>query len=404
MNTNVEQTSARNPTTGEIRFRKGAPHVFIATKPFSLGSQGLSVRKGTEVLYDGHTVTVDGEEYHIPTLRGAIKARWLVLEEEYDPEESYAAPRANIQVRPAIEQPGGNQGRMSISTTESDEREVGNVNQHATRTRTANTGYVRNQTGVNVVQPGTKVATQRGMMVVEEQGGVPVPNRTFRTAAGEKAKSERIELSSQKAADALNLAKNLQIEPGQGVSREEMMERLSPEERAEYEAKLDAHRAAYVDSSPKVISKVKTAKQGESLGVKFTNSVGGGSSIGSEGVVVASVGEDETETFESEGIKFTTTNGPKTKKPAVARIEKANVQTRKVTAPGPSPDMRRKVAKAVCPDFPDNYDFALSTKKKLARITADFEDRLDVIQAIFAAEDDEMKALLVQEFPQAFAA
>jgi hypothetical protein len=61
------------------------------------------------------------------------------------------------------------------------------------------------------------------------------------------------------------------------------------------------------------------------------------------------------------------------------------------------------MAKAACPEFPSTYDFALSTKKKMARITADFEDRVDVLRAIYIAEDQEMQALLFQEFPQAFA-
>jgi hypothetical protein len=62
-----------------------------------------------------------------------------------------------------------------------------------------------------------------------------------------------------------------------------------------------------------------------------------------------------------------------------------------------------KIAKALCPDFPDSYDFAAPTKKKLARLQADFEDRLDVLRAVFAAEGDDFKDQLVREFPQAFA-
>jgi hypothetical protein len=60
------------------------------------------------------------------------------------------------------------------------------------------------------------------------------------------------------------------------------------------------------------------------------------------------------------------------------------------------------VAKAMCADFPPNYDFAAPAKKRVARLQADFEDRPDVIRAAFAAENDEVKQLLVNEFPQAF--
>ena len=68
-----------------------------------------------------------------------------------------------------------------------------------------------------------------------------------------------------------------------------------------------------------------------------------------------------------------------------------------------SADVRRLVAKQLCPDFPENYNFTLDPKKKLARLQADYEDRHDVLKAVFAAEGDDFKMLLLQEFPQAFA-
>lgn len=398
MNQNVEQTVSPRGPNGEIRFRRNEPFLFIATKPFSLGSTGLGVKAGTEIWYDGTTASVDGDEYNLPFLRGAVKARWLVLVEEYDPEENYAVPqRANISVRPAIATSGEQQARMAISTTESDEREVGNVNAHANRTRTANQKYVRNQTQVNA---GGRMVT------IEPQDGVVVPGRTLKTLAGQKSKQRTTELGSQAAAEEMQLANNLKIEPGQGISREEMMERMSEDERAAYEAEIESRKGAYVSEpvGPKVVGRVKTAKQSESLGIRVTNSVGNGTSIGDEGVVVGQVGQDEIETFESEGIKFTTTNGPrngaKKRTAPVARVEKASDVGESLV----SPEIRRSIAKTVCPDFPENYDFSLPSKKKMARITADFEDRPEVLRAIFLAEDDTMKAFLVKEFPGVFSA
>ena len=65
-------------------------------------------------------------------------------------------------------------------------------------------------------------------------------------------------------------------------------------------------------------------------------------------------------------------------------------------------DARLKFAKQLCSDFPSNYDFATNPRKKLARLQADYEERPDVIRAIFAAESDDFKAVLLKEFPQAF--
>jgi hypothetical protein len=67
-------------------------------------------------------------------------------------------------------------------------------------------------------------------------------------------------------------------------------------------------------------------------------------------------------------------------------------------------DVRRKIAKALCADFPELYDFGDHWKRRLARIQLDYADRPDVIRAIFAAESDDFKTVLLSEFPEAFAA
>lgn len=426
-NSNVN-VAARNPHTGQIMFRAGQMLQFVATRPFTLGQTGIQIREGTEILYDGSKAIVDGAEHVVPFLRGAMKAGWIVLLEEYDPEgTNYNTPtRANIQVRHATQ--GGNPlnptQRMAIATTESDEREVGTVRNHAQNTRTANTQFVRGKTAVNVVAPGTKVQTQHGMMVIEEQDGIEV-GRTLKTPAGSRAKNTRTELTSDKAAEALRQAQNVQIEPGQGISQEEMLSRMTEEQRAEYLAMKESYRSQYVSepaptpvkapSGRKAIASVQSTKEGESSGMRFTNSYGGGTEISDgDGDLVGKVGgSDEVAAVEEDGIKFTTTNGPKRdRKKAGPADTGRTLQTYEMSSSGsstmmkkvagPSADVRRQVAKAICQDFPDSYDFTLSTKKKLARIVADFEDRADVLRAIFAAEDDEMKSLLVAEFPAVF--
>jgi hypothetical protein len=412
-NVNVNET-ARHPATGQIMFRAGHPYLFITTKSFTLGQTGLQIQANTEILFDGTKAMIDGAEYVLPFLRGAVKQNWLVLAEEYvlnDP--SYGVrTSANIQVRHATQ--GGNpmapQPRAAIATTESDEREVGSATRHAAQTRTANAAFVRGQTGVNVVQPGTAVKTQRGMMVVEEQDGIEVPGRTLKTASGEKAKNTRVDLTSNDAADALRQAANVEIQPGRGMTRDEMLARMTPEAAAEYLATKSAYSGQHVDPNSlpaitpthrKTVARVETQKQTESHGMRTTMSVGGGTETfdGSDGEIVGSV-RNETQTFEVEGLKFTTLNGPKNGVQP-ARQPAAPAPSAKV-ASGPSSEVRLRLAKAICPDFPENYDFSASTKKKIARITADFEDRHDVLRAIFAAEDDEMKNLLVAEFPAVF--
>lgn len=87
------------------------------------------------------------------------------------------------------------------------------------------------------------------------------------------------------------------------------------------------------------------------------------------------------------------------------RAKAVSVETPEPNAPVTvNTNVSRLVAKSICPDFPDNYDFAATERKKIARLQADFEDRPDVIRAVFAAETDAMKARLIAEFPEVFAA
>jgi hypothetical protein len=246
------------------------------------------------------------------------------------------------------------------------------------------------------------------MMVVEEQDGVIVPGRTLKTPAGERAKLARADMD--KAGELLRQANNVQVEPGVGTTQDEMMSRMTDEQRELYLAQKEAHKAQYVNEpapspaavvSRRTVARVqsKSAKTTESFGTTATLSVGGGMEISDgDGDIVGSV-QNETDSFEQEGMTFKTTNGPR----RTQAVAPAQVQARPAPkSAGPAPEVRLRLAKQICADFPSNYDFALSAKKKLARITADYEDRADVIRAIFAAEDDEMKGFLFAEFPQVF--
>jgi hypothetical protein len=386
----------------QITFKIGQMRHFIAARSFALGNTGSTVPKGADVMFDGTKAEVDGGEYALPQLRGAIKAGWLVLAEDFDENDNSAEipQRANVQVRHAAQ--GGNPMQPnrapthSMATTESDEREVsGSISQHASDTRERNTGYKRGQ-AVNA--SGQKVLGQHGFEVVEDQDGVVIEGRTLKTAAGEKAKRERTTLTVDRVGAALRQATTSGvITPGQGITEEEMLERLSEEERAEYLAKKESLRAQYVDDEPpRKVGKVKTQKQANSEGIRVTTSVGGGVEIADP---TGAGGKPKESVIVQDGITFRNTNGPQKDVRATPKQDASPVILKDGSA---ETDIRRQVAKTICPDFPANYMFDQPARKKLARLQADYEDRPDVIRAVFAAESDDFKTKLVEEFPQAF--
>jgi len=364
----------------QIRFKSGEMLTFIATRTFSLGNFDTTVANGSEVKFDGSTAEYAGNQYSFPNLRGAIKTGWLVLAEAYDEDDpDYGRPvSANIQVHHPTK--GGNpmqpNKKMAISTTESDERVVGNATQHAADTKAGNKPSIRQKTA----------SATSSSNVIEEQDGVPV--RTLKTAAVSRTNMEN-------AGAAIKEANKVQIDAGASINTEEAMLAAMPEdERETYLAQKASRRSQYIDTADRqVIAKVAAAKTATSEGITATSKVGGGVATADP----VDPGGKAVETVHIEdGITIRNTNGPKNGGPQPAR------QAAVSTVEASTVDARLMVAKSICPTFPDNYDFNASSRKKLAFLE-DFEDEDRILLAVFAAESDAFKATLQQEFPSAFA-
>lgn len=346
------------------QFVRGEFVTLVATRPFSFGDPAVSITKGAVVLYDGSVAQYGGQNHPAPRLIGAYRAEWLVEPENYDEHAPVGRVSANIQVRHATQ--GGNpmmpesQQRVALSTTEQDERYVGDVKSHAQAAKDRN-ATPRGNSPPSMNQPGMRVSSI-------DQDGVPV--RTLKTASGQAALNQRTTLSGDTAGSALRDAERSGvIEPGRGLTENEYLARLDPDERAKYVAEKEARSAAHAPRAPRAVVNASVVP------------------------VDLSALRPATTTHESEGITFTSTNGSK---------RDAQPSARAVVVSPAGEDVRRRVAKAMCPDFPDLYDFTQPLKKKIARLHADFDDRPDVIRAVYAAESDEVKEALVTEFSEVF--
>lgn len=380
-----------DPQMNQIRFKTNEFQMFTATRTFALGQPSVTIARGTDLEFDGASLRYAGAVYPAPQLRGAISSGWIVPTGEFDENDaSYGAPvSANIKMRPPTD--NGPSKPVAPVTAEADERIVMSSVDHAANTRDNNRG--------NAAAKETYRSSTGG---ADFQEGVPV--RTLKTAAGERAKSARTVLTAESAGSVLRAADNVQIDPGAGLSEEMMLSRMPEEEREMYLARKESLKSRYVDSpkavqyvdtKPATVGQIKTAGTKESEGIKLTQQVGGGIEVADP---TGLGGKAKTSTLVEDGITFKNTNGPvKTKPEAHPRA------TQKDVSMDGTVEARRKIAKAICPDFPDTYDFSASDRKKLARLQADFEDRPDILRAVFAAESDAFKAKLVEEFPTAFA-
>ena len=410
----------------QIRYQLGVPMHFISTRNFSLGvinGQPYNLSKGTDIFFDGTTVDVAGSRFPLPQLRGAVRTGWLVPAAVYDENDMSAErPRvAGIQVRHAAD--GGNplrpnQANFARATEEDiDEREVGDVNNHARQTRDRNASRRERRPRDPNVQPGRRYTGS--IWQVEPQDGVEVRSG-FATAdsAGESARNippSRIDYSGE----VIARADRVQIQPGEGVTEEQMLEGMDPQDREEYLAEKEAYRSRYVQVAPvqrtiiadpsphRVVGRVANHGAETREGIRTQLSTGNGiDAIDLSGYDAAPARQG---VVTQEGMTFRTTNGPEREIQPTARGDAGSSGAQVVRTVGQNvtmreapADIRRMVAKQVCPDFPDNYDFGGSPRKRLARLQADYEDRVDVLRAVFAAEGDEMKNMLVAEFPHAF--
>lgn len=360
---------------------------YRATRDF--GMAGISVQRGMEIGFDGYNVEVAGRPAQpLPTFKGAIKTGWAVLEAAYDEGAGPGAPlRANIKVGPAD---GGNpihpRAKSAVlATTEAEEQVVGNYAEHAANVRQSN--------------------QRRSYLTAEPQDGQPV--RTLKTLANARD-GARVTLDGTNTQRAIAEVASVQIEAGRGITREEYLARLSPEEREAFLAAIEARRYSHPGVTPgpeqqgNVVGRIAAPKAVDTDGMHVATTVGGGTDAVDLSGLDASPAE--VRVVEAEGMRFTVTNGPRR---AERTVESKGAAPAAPVDPGDGSlqdiDPRRVIARAVCSDFPDLYDFDLPLRKKLARLRADFEDRPDVIRAVAAAETDtEMRILLVSEFPEAF--
>jgi len=387
----------------QIKYRAGQSQTFVATRSFSLGASGITVPEGSELEFDGTAVSYAGLSPTVmPQLRGAIRAGWVVPATSYDPNAPAQRPQpAGMTMRDAE---GGNpmdpKPRRPVGmSVDEEEREVGNVAQHAAATREGNrTNYRRDRTPREESTAGQRFHG----VAVEQQDGVEVPGSHFQTKAGKESRDASVDITH--AGSAIAAANKVKVRPGKGRTREELIrdaiERggLTADELAEYQEELASMRAIHGYVEPEVVRQMPTPQNQQREGFDLNLSVGGGTAIADMGGT-GQTGEVEQVT--EEGMTFTRTASPKKPQPQPQTRLVSKAASREPTEA--DDDLCRKIATAICKDFPANYVFTDPPRKKIARLQADYDDRPDIIRAVCAAESDmNIKARLVEEFPEAF--
>lgn len=125
------------------------------------------LQEGEVVLYDGQTMRRGPDEAQVASLRGAIKAGWLVPEDQEG--GSYVPQPADIKIH-AAESHGRDRGEAkSVSTVADEERDLGSRGDVRARAeQQARTGQPQTRSGAEVSQ-----GAPTGAKVIEESEALP---------------------------------------------------------------------------------------------------------------------------------------------------------------------------------------------------------------------------------------
>lgn len=117
-------------------FKKGVFVTYVARTKFHLGEKAIDILEGDEIEFDGSTLRYNGDEFSVPSLRGAILRGWLVEPDQNI--EQYLPEAAGIQVHKA-QASGRDRGAPTIQmgAIQEEEQEVGAVSDHRQRIKDA---------------------------------------------------------------------------------------------------------------------------------------------------------------------------------------------------------------------------------------------------------------------------
>lgn len=384
---------------------------YVIRQKFEIAEYQVSLRPGDVIRFNGVTLEVPGlEPFPYPKFRAILSRRWAVPAYDEDSQLPYVPQRANVQMRPAISgDPMKPQAQRRTPVVEAfdNHQEVATLGNYRQNTNQ------RNATARAARFNGPKYAGGNRQDTVGDA--------MYATARHERWLQTPAKITTNVIRDsgaAIAEAKSVQIEPGEmGMTRDELIENLPPEEREIYEQEIASRAAAHAgyergrQQQQQVLRRPQLRQAHQQQ--PFNNPPSYRSPDGSSVSVLGRV--PQRHGHEVEGIRFAPT-GLEPQGPAFELLEEDQVAFEQapldIAKPAPavprvapvgiskeSENVRRRIALQICPDFPANYDFDALPRKKIARLQADFEDRSDILTAVFAAESDEMKQRLLEEFP-----
>ena len=314
------------------------------------GATAVDIQKGDEFEYDGSILKYTGMEIPSPQLRGAIENGWASLNQSDAPSMETIRPNRSIAKSKSVNKDLNRVQRSEapvIETSSQDEDEVLKVSDRNTDTkapRVLKQEDNRKSRGMSINDD--MESNQDGVSIGRVKTSAKAVFDDVQNPSAVKKIAELENLSHVRANLHKRVASDDRVVEKEGVSIKTNVGSMSTEVLTD-------------DDEEQVVAKVRTSSKTSSEGISI----------------------QDTSNVRS------TPSADKKKSSAVREVKIS--------------DPRIRVARAIDPNFPMNWDFTGKLAERLDRVKAHGATS-SFLEALFAAEGDQMRKVLLKEYPKQF--
>ncbi len=326
-----------------IKWQRGNYQKFFALMKIRVGgANAMDIQKGDEFEYDGSILKYSGMEIAQPQMRGAIQSGWasLVLDESAPVDP--VRPTRNIAKAQTINKDLNKVQRASpaaIETSSLDEDEVLRVTDRSSETKSPK---------IITAQDNRKSRLSVRSDTADDQGAVTIAK--IRTSA-----KADFDVSKSDAAKTLQQLENLS------------------NVRADIDGKTVTREGVTIKTNVGRIDRVAMAEEDDGIEVGRVRKSG---SDHAEGISIR----------DTSNIRHGSESSVTQSKPVIDR----------------SLNPKIRIARSIDPSFPSDWSFEGKLADRLAAVKAR-DPSPEFLEALFAAEGDQMRKTLIKEFPEQFA-
>lgn len=325
---------------------------YVAKVGFTIGDTEQKIEPGTEIVFDGHRASIEGEEpVVLPRLRTVIKAGWLV-EESKDDGAAFKPRSAEINVSPSTPNKEASTKFNTIASPV-DEQIVGSFRnrdrlQKFSKDQANNTEQNSNDFGLELRDSGIEI----------------------RKLSSKNVGKDTQEIARVSSGTLSRVNKEIyETEDVKGESKTQSMLQEGIIFKHENISKEASGASDNIDQSDMITTPEQAIK---------VSSLNKRSNVNAIDVEVSK------------------------KPPAAKKISTAKKNTSSKSRRGRKPKIDEEmvaIAKKMCSNFPNSWDFYASTEEKTEAIQSFSEDP-EIIQALYMAETQSFKRVIKQNYSE----